>query len=130
MAFGIASNPAALPLPSSSRFPNLSRLPRSASRRPTYHTSTLHDAQRHVKEKASSRGIDENLLPGIIPLLLAGRAPDLLVLGHQLVFRSTPRRNHLVQIPRGGAHGFEFGLAAVFSRGNVKAQRLAVPRDR
>ena len=65
-----------------------------------------------------------------IPPLLARRAADFLVLVHQLVFSSTPRGDHFVQIPRGGPHGFEFSLAAAFLGGNVEAERLAVSRDR
>ena len=65
-----------------------------------------------------------------IPLLLARRPADLLVLVHQLVFRGAPRRDHFVQILRGGAHCLQFCLPAAFLRRDVEAERLAVPRNR
>ena len=59
----------------------------------------------------------------------AGRAADSLVFLHQFVLTGAPGGNHLVQVLRGRAHGFELCLAAAFLRRNVKAERLAVPRD-
>ena len=62
-------------------------------------------------------------------ILVRGPA-DLLVFIHQLVFGGAPGRNHLVQILRGGAHGLQLRLAAALLRGNVEAERLAMPRNR
>src|SRR5271157_3218027 len=56
-----------------------------------------------------------------IPLLLAGRPMDLLVLVHQFLFRGAPRPDHFVQILRGGAHCLQFCFPAAFLCGNVEA---------
>src|SRR5579872_833846 len=64
-------------------------------------------------------------LPGI-SLLLAGCALDLLVLPHALFLGHPPGRDHGVEFPGRGAHGFDFRFAAPLLRGNKEAERFPV----
>src|SRR5579863_7258200 len=64
-----------------------------------------------------------------IPLLLAGSLSDLLIFAHEFVFGGTPRRDHRVELFRGGAHCLDFGLPVSLLRRNEESQRLAVTGD-
>jgi len=69
--------------------------------------------------RESKYGIDHRCLLAI-PLLLAGRPPNLLVLARKLVLGGAPGCDHRIQLFRGDALRLHFGLPVSFLRRDGK----------